>query len=317
MNFFSDERFDELRNIFFESAQELLQALNDEGLVLERNPSDPEVVRNIRRTVHTLKGDSAACGYRELSDLAHELEDVLTPELAKSANGSLADLVLSAADIFDAMLAAYKGSMQPPAGDSLRAMIARIVAPAIEADHDPLLPGFAWTEYERLVISEHAVRGQSVYNVALVIDLNCPMRAAALQLISNVLQEVGTVLVMHPDESTAPADVKLVEVALASHHGEEWIAKKGKIPSVVSRILVQKCAGAEDASATTESPTETDVLGILTEVPDVPVEAALAAPTIETRSADTVRPVENEKAAVRATTARTGEHSASGSRAYR
>ena len=87
MAFFSDERANELRDLFFESAQELLQALNDEGLELERRPRDPEIVRDIRRTVHTLKGDSAACGFRELSELAHEMEDALTPEVAANANG--------------------------------------------------------------------------------------------------------------------------------------------------------------------------------------------------------------------------------------
>ena len=66
MNFFSDERAAELRELFFESAQELLQALNEQGLDLEKRPGDAEVVRSIRRTVHTLKGDSAACGFREL-----------------------------------------------------------------------------------------------------------------------------------------------------------------------------------------------------------------------------------------------------------
>ena len=75
MSFFSEERSSELRDLFFESAAELLQALNEEGLLLEQRPGDAEVVRQVRRTVHTLKGDSAACGYQELSSLAHELED--------------------------------------------------------------------------------------------------------------------------------------------------------------------------------------------------------------------------------------------------
>ena len=75
MSFFSEERAAELKELFFESAQELLQTLNEEGLEMERRPEDPEIVRSVRRTVHTLKGDSAACGYKELSELAHQLED--------------------------------------------------------------------------------------------------------------------------------------------------------------------------------------------------------------------------------------------------
>ena len=84
MTNFSDERGAELRELFFETAQELLQALNDEALKLEKNPNDTETVRSIRRVVHTLKGDAAACGFRELSELAHEFEDALAVETAAS-----------------------------------------------------------------------------------------------------------------------------------------------------------------------------------------------------------------------------------------
>ena len=87
MTFFPDERAAELRDLFFESAAEILQAMNESGLALEDRPGDKESLRSVRRAVHTLKGDSAACGFRELSELAHELEDVLTPELAQQHAG--------------------------------------------------------------------------------------------------------------------------------------------------------------------------------------------------------------------------------------
>ena len=79
-----DERAIELRDLFFETSQELLQALNDQALQLENHPGDEEVVRSLRRTVHTLKGDSAACGLREMSELAHQFEDALSLESAAS-----------------------------------------------------------------------------------------------------------------------------------------------------------------------------------------------------------------------------------------
>ena len=53
-----------MRELFFESAQELLQSLNEQALQLEKRPGDAEIMRSIRRTVHTLKGDAAACGFR-------------------------------------------------------------------------------------------------------------------------------------------------------------------------------------------------------------------------------------------------------------
>ena len=127
MNFIPDDRASELRDLFFESAEEILQALNDAGLALEEHPSDKESLRSVRRAVHTLKGDSAACGYRELSELAHELEDVLTPDLAKQHAGLIAEVVLTAADTFHEMLAAYRNNLQPPAGGSLREHIQRLL----------------------------------------------------------------------------------------------------------------------------------------------------------------------------------------------
>jgi len=75
VTFFPDDHASELRELFFESATELLQTLNEEGLELEKRPEDEEILRRVRRTVHTLKGDSAACGYTELSETAHALEE--------------------------------------------------------------------------------------------------------------------------------------------------------------------------------------------------------------------------------------------------
>ena len=72
MSFTPEDRGAELRALFFESANELLQSLNESGLELEARPADEEVIRSVRRVVHTLKGDSAACGFTKLSEIAHE-----------------------------------------------------------------------------------------------------------------------------------------------------------------------------------------------------------------------------------------------------
>lgn len=304
MDFFADERINELRNLFFESAQELLQALNEEGLSLEKDPSDPEIVRNVRRTVHTLKGDSAACGYRELSELSHALEDVLTPEMAKQSGAQLADLVLSAADTFDAMLSAYRNNLQPPAGDSLREMIQKVASPGKATAAAPLAPKFDWTEYEQLLISKSAVRGQHVYNVALALDPQNPMRAAAVQLVRNVIQEVGTILVMRPDESAANANVETIEAAICSHHEKDWIEKKCNIPAVVARIHVAK---VDTEPAATPSPQatppaaplplpavivpepEADLLGIENDEPVPPVQRAAKTSSLASASENILR----------------------------
>jgi chemotaxis protein histidine kinase CheA len=114
VNFFSDERAAELRELFFESSQEILQELNEAGILLETDPADSEALARVRRAMHTLKGDAAATGFRQLSELAHEIEDLLTPALVVERGEVIAEIVLSAADSFHAMLGAHRGNLQPP-----------------------------------------------------------------------------------------------------------------------------------------------------------------------------------------------------------
>ena len=257
-----EDRGGELRALFFESANELLQSLNEAGLELESRPADEEVIRRVRRAVHTLKGDSAACGFNKLSELAHELEDVLTPQVAQARGADLAELVLTAADSFGAMLTSYQRRKEPPSADALHAMIRKLLEEPASPDSAgsavPQLPAqFAWTEYEQLMISEAVHRGETVYNVALRIDPNSLMRAAAFQLIRNVLHGSGTLIALRPEDNLTAATVEIVEAALASSQPEEKLLQRCRIPSIVSDVRLER-------AATPETP-EHELLGELLE----------------------------------------------------
>jgi two-component system chemotaxis sensor kinase CheA len=244
-----EDRSGELRTLFFESAGELLQSLNEAGLELEARPADEEVIRRVRRAVHTLKGDSAACGYYQLSELAHELEDVLSPQVGQARGTKLAEVVLEAADSFSAMLAAYQRNIEPPPADALRILIRTLLAvPAAVANHaapKKVAALFAWTEYEQLMISEATHRGEVVYNLALRIDPNSLMHAAAFQLIRNVLHGCGTVIALRPEDNSAAATVEVVEAALASLQPEERIAQRCRIPAIVSDLRMERAVALE------------------------------------------------------------------------
>ena len=125
MSSLSGDRGEELRQIFFESAREILQALNEEALRLEKHPNDLEALRSLRRAVHTLKGDSAACGYKDLAHLAHEFEDVLSGEDLTQSAGTV-ETALAAADVFSEMIEAYRGGTRVPTGEQLRKLIAQL-----------------------------------------------------------------------------------------------------------------------------------------------------------------------------------------------
>jgi len=235
-----DDRMTELRQLFFESAAELVQNLNDQAMQLEKSPDDVESLRSLRRTVHTLKGDAAACGFRELSELAHEFEDVLG--LEKTAAARVPAIALRAADVFSALLKAYREETQLPSVHSLREEIARLAhpGPAGAAEKKKIAPRgqvVHWSEYEQLAIAQAAQKGKRLYHVTVQLDPQCAMPIAARQLVRLALASIGDVLALYPDKESRESSDR-VEVALASDRSAEQIRTKCRIPTIALHARV-------------------------------------------------------------------------------
>ena len=248
-----------MRELFFETAQELLQALNEESLKLEKTPGDEEIVRSIRRTVHTLKGDSAACGLRELSELAHQFEDALSLESA-AAHAALAEIALTAADVFAEMLASYHGGGAMPATEGLRQRINELTSePAAKKSRRKkrldVLPHSAknWTEAEKHAVAQAKAAGLAMYDIVVKIDPHCAMPIAARQLIQNAVKDIGQVLVLRPD-AKSPAASKHVEFVLASTQSKEQIAAKCHVPTIAGDVSISQIQAASVTSAKAAEP---------------------------------------------------------------
>jgi len=261
-----DERGAELRELFFETSLELLQALNEEALKLEKKPGDEEIVRGIRRTVHTLKGDSAACGLRELSELAHQFEDALSLE-ETATQAAVAEIAFTAADVFTAMIAAYRKGSKLPATASLRKKIQELTsAPAGKKTRRKKTTKAAsaperdsWTEYEKVAVAKAQAGGLAVYHVVVKIDPHCAMPIAGRQLIQNAIGGLGQILAVRPD-AKSPAAIKQVEFVLASEASVESIAAKGRVPTIAEEVTVELMHAANPAakkSAADSEATET------------------------------------------------------------
>jgi two-component system, chemotaxis family, sensor kinase CheA len=238
-----DERGAELRDLFYETSQELLQALNDEALKLEKRPGDEEIVRSIRRTVHTLKGDSAACGLRELSELAHQFEDALSMEGAV-AHTAVAEIAFAAADLFTEMIAAYRRGNKVPSSKKLSKKIEELTStPAAKKSRKKKTasitkPAADWTEYEKVAMLQAQAGGQDVLHVAVKIDPHCAMPIAGRQLIQNAIASMGPVLAVRPDSKSAAA-AKQVEFVIATVQSAEQIIAKCKIPTIAQEVTVE------------------------------------------------------------------------------
>lgn len=62
---------------FQEEAQDLLQRLNEGVITIETDPDNRELIDQMMRDAHTIKGSSRMVGLIEISDVAHWLEDIM------------------------------------------------------------------------------------------------------------------------------------------------------------------------------------------------------------------------------------------------
>src|SRR5437773_11003714 len=241
-----------MRELFFETSQELLQSLNDEALKLEKQPGDVEIVRSIRRIVHTRKGGAAAGGISELSNAAHGRGDALALQSA-CTHSSLAEVAFTAADTFGEMIAAYRRKSKAPSGERLRKIV-RALGQNPKAKKSSMRVGtttsgaVTWNEYEHVAAQNAANYGRNVYHVTATVDPHCAMPIAARQLTLNALIGAGEVLAARP-EGIISGPVRQFDFLIATLKSAEQLIAICHIPTIISQAnadLVQAATQKAD-----------------------------------------------------------------------
>lgn len=68
---------EQIRNIFIEEATDILENLDINIVNFEENPEDKDILNELFRGVHTLKGSANSFGFTRLGEFVHHFEDVL------------------------------------------------------------------------------------------------------------------------------------------------------------------------------------------------------------------------------------------------
>jgi chemotaxis protein histidine kinase CheA/ActR/RegA family two-component response regulator len=127
---------------FLDEAGERLEALSQKLLQLESAPGDAELVRDVFRDLHTLKGSSGFVGLKLMNRLAHAAEDLVGQlrDGSRRVDRPVIDALLGALDGLRAISdAAAKAAPQLQRGEAVRVEVAiepiveRLRAPAIAA----------------------------------------------------------------------------------------------------------------------------------------------------------------------------------------
>lgn len=89
---------------FATEAVEHLAKMNEATLALEKNAADQEMMNQLFRSAHTIKGSSRMLGLVQIGELAHKLEDALEALKNGSAGAGFFDVVFRALDMISAMV---------------------------------------------------------------------------------------------------------------------------------------------------------------------------------------------------------------------
>ena len=110
---------DDLLNEFLTETNENLTVLDGELIKLEQNPNDPDLLGNIFRLVHTIKGTCGFLGLPRLETVAHASENVLGQirDGKIEVTEEVVSIILESLDQIKVILAALEQTEQEPNGD--------------------------------------------------------------------------------------------------------------------------------------------------------------------------------------------------------
>lgn len=230
MSDYLDINNEELLKDFFSEADQQVENLESNILVIENDPGNHEAIDEIFRAAHTLKGGSATVEMHELSEFTHAVEDLLDELRSQTITVTepVVDVLLNAIDIIKAMLEArsngdvYSDDVEPikkqlrsfipdkkdgkkKKSDGPKPSLADLQKPAAApAEKAPAAPAGGnaapvLSEYEMLELKENCGKDEKLWSVTVEFDESNPMNSVGGIQVFASLKEKGTILKTQPD----------------------------------------------------------------------------------------------------------------------
>lgn len=195
-------------DMFIDESKEHLQTMNDNLLQLEQNPDDIDVVKNVFRSAHTIKGMSATMGFEDIANLTHELENVLdlvrneklkiTPEIM--------DVVFQSVDLLEGMVYSIIDGQDGSADIEYLVIQLKAIASgepltavsesAKEVTKTSSVAGISelLDAYQVTIIKQSQSSGHNAFFISITLSPECMLRAARVFMIFGALENMGEVI---------------------------------------------------------------------------------------------------------------------------
>ncbi|RFU71000.1 chemotaxis protein CheA [Peribacillus saganii] len=213
--------------LFLEESTEHLQAVNDHLLKLEEQPGNIEIVGEIFRSAHTLKGMSATMGYTDIADLTHHMENVLDLIRNKklSVTTAVVDLIFESVESLEGMVDSIRnGGDGKRDVSSLVRMLEQMgkgeAIEAIDLTSSVQAETIETSDYEKTVISHAIEQGFETYQISVKLDDDCALKIVrvfmvfeALEILGDIIKSVPAVESLENEEFDTQFQVLLISKA--------------------------------------------------------------------------------------------------------
>ena len=277
---------------FLDETDDNVQRLDDLLLALEKNMTDMDVINEIFRAAHTLKGMAGTMGFTNMMGLTHAMEDRLDAARKGTRPLTEADMnrLFQGLDTLQEMADAIRGG-----GNDAHIDVSEMVhdlrneAPA-KASAPAAAPSQAAPEGGTMVSSQDAEwakkandQGANAYDVHVTLSQSCLLKAARAYMVVNRLEEMGEIFRAEPptdalerEEFEFEFDVFVATPASA----EEVKAAIEKIGDVQTADVTEVKADAKTSpnSAPVQAAAPSPAPAAETPAPAAPVPAVPATP---------------------------------------
>lgn len=264
-------------NMFIEESKDNLQRLNENLLKLENNPDDIQILNEIFRVAHTLKGMAGTMGFVRMQKLTHNIENVLSDIRSGSIkiNSDMVDTLFMCLDALENYVEEIVNTSSEGTDDhnDLIESLAEIINSKGEVTHAEVPAQTQEVKEEtkeentnsdlielpdtqKLVKNNAIEMGMNVFQIKVNLSPNCVLKSARAFVIFTDLERFGEII--HCIPSTQDIEDEKFEndftVVVVTKETKEKLEQVIMSVSEVEGVVVEAFAKDQDAKVEEVAP---------------------------------------------------------------
>ncbi|MEE8318140.1 MAG: chemotaxis protein CheA [Dehalococcoidales bacterium] len=241
--------------VFLMEADEQIQLLDEEIVRLEKEGEDPDILQEIFRAAHTLKGSSAMVGHQRMADLTHVMESLLD-KLRKGELQVSTEIIDALLYSLDALKILKDEIVNLQESDLDIDSVVEKLKEAAGADDSPVSAGGAailtLSEADSIGLQTALAKGLNGYKIKVSVDKNSDWAAARCFQVITELNQSGEIICSSPSADDIEEEKIDFEFELLFASLEDKDTLQGIITSIAEIDNVEIAFFTPEESAVTD-----------------------------------------------------------------